>query len=261
MINRYIFTFVYSFVAQFKQRSVDKLFWSMIILQPLIITILILFIFYGGIADYISLSTIIGSSIIALITSIVQASAHSINLERWLGTIDNLMMTPSSFMTIILGSVSAQILLTYTSLITSYSAAKIFFGKVEHLENVIPFVFAIVLSAYALISLGILLAPLFTIAEITFWANSLQYPLYIICGSVIPLSVLPKFLYPFAYIFPPYWASKILVYTTNTNFKWENFFEISIILMLVSSIYFLASRILFKSLLNFARKNSSFQMF
>jgi len=41
---------------------------------------------------------------VALITSIVQASAHSVNLERWLGTIDNIIATPVSFLTVASGS-------------------------------------------------------------------------------------------------------------------------------------------------------------
>lgn len=258
----YWYQFFYSFTVQFKQRAADKLFWSMIILQPLVITLLVLFIFYGqSPSESIKLSTIIGSSMVALITSIVQASAHSVNLERWLGTIDNIIATPASFLIVILGSVTAQIMLTYSSLIITYSSAFILFENVEPLYHYIPFLIAIILSLLSLISFGIFLAPLFTIGELTFWANSLQYPLYIICGAIIPLSVLPGFLQPIAFIFPPYWAGKILVNSTQMAFTWGSFFEIAFYLILVSTFYYLAAHFLFKKMLNYARKNASFQMF
>jgi ABC-2 type transport system permease protein len=198
---------------------------------------------------------------VALITSIVQASAHSVNLERWLGTIDNIIATPASFLTVILGSVTAQILLTYSSLIITYSSAYILFKNVEPLYHNIPFVIAIVLSALSLISFGIFLAPLFTIGELTFWANSLQYPLYIICGAIIPLGLLPSFFYPLAFIFPPYWAGKILVYSTQMDFEWGAFAETAVYLIIISSLYYLGANFLFKKMLNYARKNASFQMF
>ena len=217
-----------------------------IIVQPLIYT----FIFYmmykdSSYANYVNY-IILGSGLTSLWSSICFSSAGDIERERYMGTLENLVSCPSSFTTIILGKVLANTFLGLNGMVLSLIFTKIFFNGSLYIAHRFLFFISFILMIFSFVCIALVIAPIFTLSKnARALMNCLEYPIFILCGFVFPISLLPRFIRPLSYILSPTWAVKILRESSLGIKDFSAFYKEVFILCFISIIYLIISKILF----------------
>ncbi len=235
----------------------DSFILFAILVQPLIIAVLALFMLKDT-AQNAAMFVVVGSGLTGLWSSLLFISGNSINNERWQGTLETLVGVPTPFDVIVFGKNLANVAQSLLSMIVAYLLAALFFGYSLNLDQPLLFFVSLLLSVFAFISFGLIIAPIFVMyREVQQWQNAMEYPVYILAGFLFPVLLLPGWTTPISYLLPPYWAAIALHGTSTANapiqqtlFAWAMMIVFSIIDL------FIASR-LFKFMLYKARVDAT----
>ena len=220
----------------------DSFILFAILVQPLIIAVLALFMLRDTAANA-AMFVVVGSGLTGLWSSLLFISGNSINVERWEGTLESLVGVPMPFDVIVFGKNLANVGQSLLSMIVAYLLAALFFGYSLRLDQPLLFVLTTILSVFAFISFGLVIAPIFVMyREVQQWQNAMEYPVYILGGFLFPVLLLPGWTTPISYILPPYWAAVALHGTSTANapieqtlFAWAMMIILSIIFLLIAS--------------------------
>ncbi len=235
-----------TFKLHLSQSFARATFRFCIIVQPLIYT----FIFYmvyreSPYANYVNY-VILGSGLTSLWSSICFSSAGDIERERYMGTLENLVSSPSKFTTIVLGKVLANTFLGLSGMILSLLFTRVFFNGSLYIEHGFLFTISFILMIFSFISMALLIAPIFTLSKnARALMNCMEYPIFILCGFVFPIDILPSFIKPLSYILSPTWAVKILRESSLGIDDFSIFYKKMLILFLISIVNIIVSKILF----------------
>ena len=228
-----------------------------IIFQPMIIAILALFMLKDKGGDY-AMFVVVGSGLTGLWSSLLFVSGNSINSERWTGTLESLVGMPTPFEVIVFGKNLANVAQSLLSMVSSYSLAAFLFGYSLSLTQPLLFFITLLISMFAFICFGLTIAPVFIMyRSVQQWENAMEFPVYIICGFLFPIALLPQWTTPISYLLPPYWAAMAL-HGTSTAMMPFNQVLFSWAMMILSSLVDLviASQ-LFKVMLYKARVDAT----
>src|SRR6266511_3132656 len=231
-----------------------------VLIQPMIIAILALFMLKDKGTDY-AMFVVVGSGLTGLWSSLLFVSGNSINTERWFGTLEALVGVPTPFEVIVFGKNLANVIQSLISMVLGYIIAAFAFGYSLGVQQPLLFVISIVLSVIAFISFVLIIAPIFVMNPgVRAWQNAMEFPVYVLCGFLFPIALLPGWTTPVSYLLPPYWAA-IALHGTSTGgaslnetlFAWGMLLLFSLVDLLI------ASR-LFKLMLYKARADATLGM-
>ena len=99
-----------------------------IVFQPMIIAVLALFMLKDKGGDY-AMFVVVGSGLTGLWSSLLFVSGNSINVERWIGTLESLIGMPTPFDVIVFGKNLANVFQSLLSMVVSYMLAACSNGK------------------------------------------------------------------------------------------------------------------------------------
>ena len=235
----------------------DSFILFAILIQPVIIAVLALFMLRDTAANA-AMFVVVGSGLTGLWSSLLFISGNSINAERWQGTLESLVGVPTPFDVIVFGKNLANVVQSLLSMIVAYLLAALFFGYSLHMDQPLLFFASLLLSMFAFISFGLVIAPIFVMyREVQQWQNAMEYPVYILAGFLFPVLLLPGWTTPISYVLPPYWAAIALHGTSTANAPFEQTLFAWGMMALLSIVFlFIASR-LFKIMLYKARVDAT----
>jgi ABC-2 type transport system permease protein len=235
----------------------DSFILFAILIQPLIIAVLALFMLKDTAANA-AMFVVVGSGLTGLWSSLLFISGNSINDERWQGTLESLVGMPTPFDVIVFGKNLANVVESLLSMVVAYLLAALFFGYSLHIDQPLLFFLSILLSVFAFISFGLVIAPIFVMyREVQQWQNAMEYPVYILAGFLFPVLLLPGWTTPISYILPPYWAAIALHGTSTANAPIEQTLFAWAMMLVLSVIYLLVASRLFKIMLYKARVDAT----
>jgi ABC-2 type transport system permease protein len=228
-----------------------------VVFQPIIIALLGLFMLKDKGAEY-AMFVVIGSGLTGLWSSLLFISGNSINNERWQGMLETLVGVPTPFEVIVFGKNLANVIQSLLAMVIAYILAAFFFGYSLHLDQPGLFVISLVLSVFAFISFGLTISPVFVMYRgIQQWQNALEFPVYILCGFLFPVLLLPNWTTPISYLLPPYWAARALHGTSSGGASLEQTLIAWGMMLLFSVIDLLVASGLFKVMLYKARVDAT----
>ncbi len=242
-----------SFVLQIKRQSVNKLWWFIVTLQPVIFATIGYVLFRESGQENFFLYVVLGVGMIGIWSTSLFSSGLFIEIERFLGTLEILFGSPAPFELIILGkglaSSSLGVVGLGVTVLYSWAVLKI------PIEVAQPFLFLVVLAltVFSLTCMGMILGSFFTLARaVRAFLNLLEFPIYILCGLMFPITLLPSWTYPFSAVLSPTWGINAMrkAVTGSTEGIW---LDIAALLVL-SLVYVGAARILFREIDIQARK-------
>lgn len=244
----------------FRQQLMDGFIVFTVLFQPIIIALLGLWMLQDKGPEY-AVFVVVGSGLTGLWSSLLFISGNSINAERWSGTLESLVAIPTPFEVIVIGKNLANVVQSLISMIIGYIVAAWFFGYSLTIQQPLYFGISLILTVFGFISFGLIIAPLFVMnPNVRAWQNAMEFPVYVLCGFLFPIALLPGWTTPISYIFPPYWAAVALHGTSTvaspfneTLFAWGMIVVFSVIDLLISSR-------LFKAMLYKARADATLGM-
>lgn len=243
-----------------RQQMTDGFIIFTVLFQPIIIALLGLWMLKDKGGDA-AMFVVVGSGLTGLWSSLLFISGNSINNERWSGTLEGLVAMPTPFQVIVFGKNLANVLQSLVSMVIGYFIAAFAFGYSLSVQQPLLFTVSLFLSVIAFISFGLIIAPIFVMNPgVRAWQNAMEFPVYVLCGFLFPIALLPGWTTPVSFLLPPYWAA-IALHGTSTGGATLNQTLIAWGMMLFFSLIdvLVASR-LFKLMLYKARADATLGM-
>lgn len=196
---------------QFSTSFGRSMFKFCIFVQPIIHGFILGMMYLGKSGEDFLVYVLFGSGIVSFWSSICFSSASDIDRERWMGTLETLFVAPSGFKTIIIGKIIGNTLWGLVSMAISSIFVIVAFQKPFTINDPFLLIVGFILMTLSFIAIALFMSGLFTLSRNSrLVMNCLEHPIYLLCGIVFPLEVIPWFIRPISYLLSPTWSVKIL---------------------------------------------------
>ncbi len=177
------------------------------VIWPLFFATTAFFMFRSGGGRDTLVYASLGASVMGIWSATSVAASSALQRERWQGTLELLVGTPVHFAVVLLPITIAMSTIGVYSLAATLLWGRYLFGI--HLHFVHPWLFALAVPT-AILSIGMLgfLLSVTVVRYRTAWAlgNAIEYPVWLVCGFLVPLALLPSWVRPIAWILAPTWG-------------------------------------------------------
>lgn len=208
--------FLHSVIVQMKLSMARPMFQFVIWLSPLFYATITYFIYKDRPAEEVFRYVVLGSGFMALWTSIVYSSASDIGRERFYGTLENLFVAPASFSLVLWGKIIGNTLWGFLSMALSFGYLTFIFKVEIPIPNVVLLVPAVIIVVASISIFAFVMAMVFTLSrQAEALMNFIEYPVFLVCGFLFPVSILPSWVQPISALLPPTWAIGLLREVTN----------------------------------------------
>ncbi len=249
-----------SFEMTLRSNFSDPFILFAIVVQPIIIALLALWMLQGQGENY-AVFVIVGSGMTGLWSSLLFVSGNSITVERWTGTLESLVGSPTPIQVVVFGKSLANVFQSLLSMIGSYILISLIFGIPIQILEPGFFVVAMLFTIVSFVFFGLILAALFVVnPDVQRWQNGLEFPVYILGGFLFPIALLPGWTTPLSFILAPYWAAQALHGAANGTLDLAGLAQAVGMMTLFSLIYFAISGKLFRVMLRKARVDATLGM-
>jgi ABC-2 type transport system permease protein len=107
----------------------------------------------------------------------------------------------------------------------------------------------------------LIISPIFVMNPgVRAWQNAMEFPVYVMCGFLFPIALLPGWTTPISYLLPPYWAAVALHGTSTGGASFNETLFAWCMMVLFSVIDLLIASRLFKLMLYKARADATLGM-
>ena len=180
------------------------------IVYPLFFATVAFFMYREG-SPHALLYASLGASVMGIWATTSTAAGGALQRERWHGTLELLVAAPAHFSLVMLPVTLAMSTIGVYSMAATLLWGRLVFGIELHIEHLFVFCVAVVVTIVAVGMCGFLLAVTF-VRYRTAWAlgNLLEYPVWLICGFLVPLTLFPGWVLPFSWVLAPTWGMRAI---------------------------------------------------
>ena len=192
---------------QFKQLSRSAFDSLLAILWPLFFATVAFFMFQQGGDPEALIYAGLGAAVMGIWTATSVAAGSALQRERWYGTLEILVAAPAHFSLILLPIGLATACIGIYCMATTLLWGRLLFGINFPLEEPLLFALAVPATLLSIGALGFLIAVAFARYRTSWALGSLtEYPIWLICGFLVPLTLLPDWVRPISWVLAPTWG-------------------------------------------------------
>ena len=192
---------------QLKQMTKAGLFVFTSIIEPLIFATLAYYLFKAGHRPGTLLYAALSAGLMGIWTSTLFGSGGAINFQRWQGVLEPLIASPPPYALILFPQTLAAASIGLYSLASTLLWGRLIFGIPLHFAHPAAFAIAVFVTILSLGVLGLVMGASFILyREANALSNMLEFPIWIITGVIVPLSLLPGWTHPLSWILAPTWG-------------------------------------------------------
>ncbi len=197
-------------VLNFKMLSRSSFNSVLAVIYPGFFATVAFFLFREG-SPHALLYASLGASVMGIWGSTSTAAGGALQQQRRFGTLELLVAAPAHFSLVMLPVTLAMSTIGLYSMAATLLWGRLVFGISLHIAHPLLFCLAVVATIAAIGMCGFLLAVAF-VRYRTAWAlgNLLEYPVWLICGFLVPLSLFPGWVRPISWILAPTWGMRAI---------------------------------------------------
>jgi ABC-2 type transport system permease protein len=197
---------LFGWILQVKMLSRSSFNGVLGIVYPLFFAT-VAFLMYRAGSPQALLYASLGASVMGVWSATSTSAGSAMQRERWHGTLELLVTAPAHFSLVMLPVTIAMSTVGLYSMVTTLVWGRVLFGISLHVVHPLLFCVAIVATVISIGLFGFLMAVAF-VRYRTAWAlgNLLEYPVWLICGFLVPLSLFPGWVRPISWILAPTWG-------------------------------------------------------
>ncbi len=199
----------------------------------------------------------LGSAVMGIWSVIATTASSLLQRERWHGTLELLVASPTRFALVLVPITTAMATLGLYSLVATLVWGRLLFGIEVRVADPLLFVLSIMVSIFSIALIGFLLSVA-VVRYRTAWAmgNLLEYPGWLVCGFLVPLTVFPDWVGWIAYALPPTWGMEAIRSSAAGGSPW-----LDVLMCLgLGLLYGLAGAVLSERVLDSARRNATLSL-
>lgn len=243
---------------QIRNSFARPMFKYCILLNPVLYLYLLYMMCYSSNKLSVISVTIWGSGIMSLWSCICSSSASDIDREKNMGTLEVIYGTPIDFKIIVLGKLAGNTVLGMIPFLILVVITMLIPEVGTQISSFLIYFILLTAVGFSFLSVSyVLSAVLMLTKRASIIMNFIEYPIYILCGFIVPVQYLPSFMEPICLLLPPTWTMKLIQMMLSGNADYLSIFRIFIIIIFMSSIHFIAGILLFHIIdKNIRRKGS-----
>lgn len=191
------------------------------IIYPLFFAATVFFV-YGQSADPDALvASAVGASAMGVWSAVSTSAATTLQHERQQGTLELLVASPRPFALLVAPITLAMATIGLYSFVATLLFGRLAFGIRITVSDPLVFVVASLALALAIGLMGFLLAVT-SVRYRSAWAlgTAFEFPVWLLCGFVVPLLVLPAWTRPISWALPPTWGINALDHAVTGTPAW-----------------------------------------
>ncbi len=203
--------------ASFKQQAIQFLADPQWIIPslvcPFLFTMVMLFI-YQDVTGPIVLQAVLGGGVLGMWANTLFASSYTISYDRMNGTFESMLASPTRIFDILVGRSLWNAFIGLINALLVFVIAELIFQTGMTLTNPIGFFLTLTATLLSLASMGMLIATAFVFSRMgRFFSSIAEYPIYVLSGALVPITLLPQGLQYVSYILAPSWGVDAMKYT------------------------------------------------
>ena len=180
-------------------------------IQPVIFATIAFFMVQSGARPGSLLYVALGAGLMGVWSSTLFGAGGAIQWQRWQGTLELSIAAPTPFLLVMVPLTVSSASIGLYSIVATLFWGRVFFGVPLHFQH--PFLFALSLpvTLLGLGLLGLVMASTFVLyRQASAFQNLLEYPVWLVTGLLVPLTLLPGWAAPFGWVLAPYWGMKAI---------------------------------------------------
>jgi len=177
------------------------------VIYPLFFATTAFFVFKAGDSPRTLIYASLGAAVMVMWSSVSTSAGSAMQRERWWGTLELLVAAPRHFSLVLFPSTLGLASVGIYNLVATLLWGKFAFGIPLTIEHPLLFALSVLATVLAFAGLGLLFAVSFVRFRAA-WVlgNFFEYPVWLICGFLVPLALLPTWVHPIAWVLAPTWG-------------------------------------------------------
>jgi len=211
------------------------------IIAPFVFTAVAL-IFFGNVSGSLALYAVLGGGMMGMWGNTLYGSGFALAFDRWNGTIEYVLATPSRLVWIVAGRSASSAFLGLVNALAILVVAVLGYGTQLGIANPLLFLLALMLTLTSLSALGIVFCSSFLLTRSAqVLTNGLEMPIYVASGSMFPIALLPFWTHPLSLSLGPTWGIDAMRYAADATYAGMGFgYWTDLLMVLFSTIVYLA---------------------
>ena len=181
------------------------------VLWPLFFATIAFLMFRIGHDPHTLLYASLGASVMGIWSSTSVQASSALQRQRWHGTLEILVAAPVHFSLVLLPITIAMSTVGIYSMAATLLWGRVLFGISIHFAH--PWLFALAVPV-TIVSIGMLgfLLSVTVVRYRTAWAlgNMFEYPVWLVCGFLVPVSLFPGWVRPISWLLAPTWGMRAI---------------------------------------------------
>ena len=163
----------------------------------------------------------LGASVMGVWSATSTAAAGALQRERWHGTLELLAIAPVHFALILMPVTIVLATMGVYCMSATLLWGRFLFGIDVPLENPAAFAVAVPMAVISVGSAGFMLSVAF-VRHRAAWAlgSMLEFPVWLVAGFLVPISLLPDWVRPMSWGLPPTWGVNAIREAASGGTPW-----------------------------------------
>jgi ABC-2 type transport system permease protein len=197
------------FVLHFKNLSASPFMMVTAAIWPLVYATLAFLMFRATHQAPSLLYAALGAAVMGIWSTTATSAGGAIQQQRWWGILEILVASPTRLILVLAPITTAIAGIGIYSIVSTLLWGRLLFGVPLHVEHPLLFAVSIPAAVVSIGLLGLVLASTFVVyRSASNLSQALEYPVWTITGMLIPLSVLPYWVSPIAWVLAPTWGMR-----------------------------------------------------
>jgi len=199
------------FALHFKNLSASPFMMMTAALWPLVYATLAFLMFRTTHQAPSLLYAALGAAVMGIWSTTATSAGGAIQQQRWYGILELLVGAPAPLILVLAPITVAIAGIGVYSIASTLLWGRLLFGVPFHVAHPLLFAAAIPAAVLSIGLLGLVLASTLVLyREASAFSQALEYPIWLITGLLIPLSLLPGWVHPIAWVLAPTWGMRAM---------------------------------------------------
>jgi ABC-2 type transport system permease protein len=163
----------------------------------------------------------LGAAVMIMWGWVILGAGFALDTQREQGTLELVVGAPTPLVVLISPVMISRAVFGIYGLLLTLVWGRLLFGIPLLIDDWAAFLAAVIGCILAIGTLGLIAASTFVLYRAAFYLGiSLQYPVYIACGLILPFSILPGWLRPVSWLLAPTWGFRALREAASGHAPW-----------------------------------------
>lgn len=198
---------------QFQVVTADRSYLNEIVANPFFAIIFLGVVKAAGRDDLTSFA-LVAPVLITMWGMALEISGDVVDYDRSAGILEEIVATPTTLAVVVFGRVLTVSMLSLVAVVETWLVARVAFGVEVAVGHPLLLVVTLIVTSLAMTGTALVMAGAFVLARSArTYQNTLNYPIYLLAGVLVPISFLPAWLRPLSRCLFLSWSADLLRHT------------------------------------------------